>query len=63
MPQEILMEIIKIKDETHDVKTFRLKPLNNEKIDFIPGQYILVGIEKQNAPKDTKPFTFSISPT
>lgn len=49
--------IIKVKDETHDVKTFRL----DKKIDFIPCQYCLVSFPDDEDEK--KPFTFSNSPT
>ncbi|MDP7180559.1 MAG: FAD-dependent oxidoreductase [Candidatus Woesearchaeota archaeon] len=55
-------EIIDIKDETPDVKTFRLTP--NEKIDFIPGQYCLVSIPNNEELKgESRPLTFSSSPT
>ncbi len=53
-------EIKGIKDETHDVKTFRLEP--EEEIDFVPGQFCLVSIKEEGFPDDSKPFTFSSSP-
>jgi len=55
-------EIREIKDETHDVKTFRLKPEGS--IDFTPGQYCLVSIAESEEHKGVrKPFTYASSPT
>jgi len=60
--REIIAEIIKIKEETHDVRTFKLKLTNS--IDFIPGQYCLVSIIGNKEPEsEAKPFTFATSPT
>jgi len=55
-------EIKDIKNETHDVKTFRLAP--EESIDFTPGQYCLVSIAGSSKHEGTeKPFTYASSPT
>ncbi len=51
-------KIIEIKQETPDVKTFKVEL--NEKINFIPGQYCLVSIQNKN---ESKPFTFTNPPT
>ena len=59
MKIEEVIKIIKIIDETPDVKTFRLKSENN--IDFIPGQYCMVSFPDDEDNK--RPFTFSSSPT
>jgi NAD(P)H-flavin reductase len=56
---EFIEKILDIKPETHDVKTFRLTRSKN--LEFIPGQYCLVRIIKQDNEK--RPFTFSSSPT
>ena len=53
---EEIFEILEIKDETSDVKTFRL----DGKVDFISGQYCLVSFVDGD---DKRPFTFSSSPT
>ncbi len=59
---EVIGEITKIKKETYDVKTLRLNLTEN--IDFIPGQYCLVSmIGKEEFKGESKPFTFSSSPT
>ena len=59
---EVSGEIIKIKEETYDVKTFRLKLTKS--INFIPGQYCLVSITgNKEFEGETKPFTFANSPT
>jgi glycine betaine catabolism B len=51
-------KIIEISDETHDVKTFRIKL--ETKIQFIAGQYCLLSIGTDETVK--KPFTFSNCP-
>ena len=54
--------ITEIKEETHDVKTFRLSP--SKRIDFLPGQYCLVSfINNREFADEQRPFTFSSSPT
>jgi ferredoxin-NADP reductase len=55
-------KILKIIEETHDVKTFRLsRPAN---LDFIAGQYCLVSLPESHAQAgQSRPFTFSSSPT
>lgn len=59
---ETLTEIISIRKETYNVKTFRLKP--EDKIEFIPGQYALFSIpENKKVSNYAKPFSFSSSPT
>ena len=52
-----------IKQETHDVKTFRLEP--EESIDFLPGQYCIVSIKEpeEDLDKDRIPLTFASPPT
>ena len=58
---EFVTEIIEIKDETFDVKTFRFNRPNN--FDFIAGQYCLLSfIESEEFKGDSRPFTFSSSP-
>jgi NAD(P)H-flavin reductase len=54
--------IMSIRDETPDVKTFRIeKPTG---FNFVSGQFCLVTLASNNSnPKDPKPFTFSNSPT
>ncbi|MBD3155258.1 MAG: oxidoreductase [Candidatus Aenigmarchaeota archaeon] len=58
---ERILELIEIRKETHDVKTFRLKL--DEKLDFIPGQYCLISFTDEKYPDGKKPFTFATSPT
>lgn len=59
---EAIGKITKIKEETYDVKTFRLKL--PKRINFIPGQYCLVSfIDKKKFESDPRPFTFTNSPT
>ncbi|MBD3164646.1 hypothetical protein GF323_05595 [Candidatus Woesearchaeota archaeon] len=59
---EKTLEITGIRDETHDVKTFRLK--SDEKIGFIPGQYALFSFaDKEDFENEARPFTFANSPT
>lgn len=53
---QYLGNIREIRDETYDVKTFRLQL--GVKISFIPGQYCLV-----NLLGEKKPFTFANSPS
>jgi NAD(P)H-flavin reductase len=57
---EELVEIIQIRDETHDVKTFRLK--TNKNWNFVSGQYFLASLTKEEFKGEKKPFTFSSSP-
>ncbi len=60
--EERIGEIILIKDETYDVKTFRLKL--NSPLDFIPGQYAVVSISgNKEFENQSRPFTFASSPT
>lgn len=60
--KKFFSSILSIKEETHDVKTFRIA--NSSNISFIPGQYCLVSLpDHPNFSKTTKPFTFSNSPT
>lgn len=55
-------EIIKVKQETPDVKTFRLKL--EQPIKFIPGQFCMVScIGKKICDGEDRPFTFASSPT
>ncbi len=55
-------EVRDIKNETHDVKTFRLDP--EQRVNFTPGQYCLVSIIGSEEHKGTKkPFTYANSPT
>lgn len=59
---ETVGEIIGIREETHDVKTLKLKLAN--KIEFIPGQYCLVSIVgNKEFEYEKRPFTFTNSPT
>ncbi len=56
---EYVGKIIKIIDETYDVKTFRI----NVKIPFIAGQYCIVSLPSNKELSGQKrPFTFSNSP-
>lgn len=48
-----------VREETHDVKTFRLIP--EKRISFIPGQYTLVLLSASG--EEQRPFTFASSPT
>lgn len=61
MPQ-FIGKVIKIIQETPDVKTFRItRPLN---FDFIPGQYCLLSfLDKPEFFDENRPFTFTTSPT
>lgn len=52
---EYLGEIVEIREETYDVKTFRLKL--DKTIKYIPGQYFLAYIGSES-----RPFTFSNIP-
>lgn len=56
---EFYAEILNIIDETHDVKTFRLK--RPKELKFKPGQYCLVGIDDVHFSGESRPFTFSSS--
>jgi ferredoxin-NADP reductase len=59
--KEIGAEIENVKVETHDVKTFVLKP--EETISFTPGQYFLVSIPAHEDLKDEwRPMTFTNLP-
>jgi glycine betaine catabolism B len=53
-------KIVGIKNETYDVKTFRL--ILDREFSFISGQYCIVSIVGQ-LEGQTRPFTFSSSPT
>ncbi len=55
---KFIAEIISIKQETHDVKTFRFNKPNE--FSFISGQYCLVSFVDQDG---GRPFTFSNNPT
>ncbi len=44
-PQEHKLKIIKIIDETPNVKTFRVEIPKDTEIDFFPGQFLMVGFE------------------
>ncbi|MCX6777577.1 MAG: FAD-binding oxidoreductase [Candidatus Micrarchaeota archaeon] len=59
---DFVSQILSVRGETPDVKTFRLtKPQN---FSFIPGQYCLVSFaSKTDFGDETRPFTFSNSPT
>lgn len=59
---QFIGEIIEIRNETYDVKTFRVrKPIS---FSFIPGQYCLVSfIDRQEFADESRPFTFANSPT
>ena len=60
--KKFLAPLLSARDETHDVKTFRVG--NPSKISFLPGQYCLVSLpDHPSFSKITKPFTFSHSPT
>ena len=52
-----------VKQETHDVRTFRLEP--EESIEFLPGQYCIVSIKEpeKELEKDGIPLTFASPPT
>lgn len=55
-------KISDIRDETHDVKTFKVKSPTN--LDFTPGQFCLVSFVNEERFKDKKkPFTLANSPT
>jgi NAD(P)H-flavin reductase len=59
---ETIGEIIEVKEETPDVKTFRLRL--TDRIDFIPGQYCLVSIiGNKEFEGYSRPFTFASPPT
>jgi ferredoxin-NADP reductase len=59
--KEIVAKIENVKVETHDVKTFVLKP--EETISFRPGQYFLVSIPSHEDLKDEwRPMTFTNLP-
>jgi ferredoxin-NADP reductase len=54
-------EIVEIKQETHDVKTFVLKTAEN--IAFVPGQYCMISIpDNEELGDEARPFTFSNNP-
>jgi ferredoxin-NADP reductase len=54
-------EIVEIKQETHDVKTFVMKTGKN--IAFVPGQYCIVSMpDHQEFSDEARPFTFSNIP-
>ncbi|MEM2918191.1 MAG: FAD-dependent oxidoreductase [Candidatus Altiarchaeota archaeon] len=59
---ETISEIVAIRKETYNVKTFRLKP--EEIMEFVPGQYAFFSIQENKMFSNyTKPFSFSSSPT
>ena len=53
-------ELVEIRDETLDVRTFRIKL--DDKVNFISGQYCMVSIPGSNV-SEKKPLTFVNSPT
>jgi len=55
---EFSAKLLDIRDETHDVKTFRLE--RPDDFTWISGQYAMVGVEGLDG---GRPFTFSNSPT
>jgi ferredoxin-NADP reductase/rubredoxin len=55
----IIGTIVDVWDETHDVKTFRIK---TENFWFIPGEYCFLSFEKNSKKYGPKPFTFSSAP-
>lgn len=64
MAQKIDTKIIKVKQETHDVKTFRFD-LKDNPIDFKPGQFITIFIDLEvngEKVKQSRPFSISSSP-
>lgn len=52
---EYRTKIVRVKEETHDVKSFFL----DMKLEFVPGQYCLVSIPGR---EESKPFTFANTP-
>jgi NAD(P)H-flavin reductase len=59
---QFIGEIIKLIQETPDVKTFRITKPHN--FTFIPGQYCLVSfLDKIEFMDEARPFTFTSSPT
>ncbi|MFP4045943.1 MAG: ferredoxin--NADP reductase [Candidatus Aenigmatarchaeota archaeon] len=54
-------EIIKVIDETHDVKTLRVKL--DEEIEFKAGQYCLLSFPEDGDETEARPFTLSNPPT
>jgi len=67
MEEETLkVKIIKIIDESPDVKSFRFVPLNNEKIDFLAGQFVFLYVNiMNNGNTETvrRPYSIASSPS
>lgn len=58
---EVITEIISVRDETHDVKTFRLK--RPEAFDFIPGQFCMLSFPDGSFDGEKRPFTLNSTPS
>ena len=54
------LKLIKIIDEAHDTKTFRVEAPKNADIDFLPGQFFMVRFEEDRALK--RAYSISSSP-
>ena len=59
-PQEHKLKIIKIIDETPNVKTFRVEIPKDTEIDFFPGQFFMVRFEDN--PKLQRAYSIASSP-
>jgi NAD(P)H-flavin reductase len=57
---EFETELLLVKQETHDVKTFRFR--RPEGLKFISGQYLIISFINK-LPGESRPFTFATSPT
>ena len=57
-----LMKITDIKVEAPDVKTYRLE-YEGEQIDFLPGQFFMMGMEGETLLKNFRSYSLSSSPT
>ena len=62
--KEYQTTIVKIKQETPLVKTFRLKLQEPEKIEFLPGQFVMVSLKThdEKLAKTTRAYSISSSP-
>ncbi len=58
-------ELVEIIQETHDTKTYRLKLENETKMDFKPGQFIVlvIPLEHGGGPQFSRAYSIASSPT
>lgn len=66
MEDRIKVKLVEIKEETYEVNTFRLKPLGNTSIEYLPGQFIFLYVKMQKGNKEIevrRSYSIASSPT